>query len=283
LRPICSCSPRQSTWQRETGCLKENIISNSFYNPSGAPATHGAGSSAVIRAEFASISGAFDKLPITAGSPLALIRVNAGGTALEVDTRTYLQLSGGTLSGGLTISAGGLTISAAGLSVAGVSALVGNTTVTGALGVTGAVSIGGQLYGSALHNGGSVAGVANQYIASGTYTPSAQGTNNTTALAPNPHQWLRVGNVVTVSGSTLVTPQSGGGTSTTFEIILPIASTFSVGDLQLAGAGAALQSPAGTSASVQGNSATKRAQIAYSCTNGGVAANCTYHFTYLVT
>src|SRR5581483_11126649 len=55
----------------------------------------------------------------------------------------------------------------------------------------------GRIYGKALHNNpGSVSGTTNQYIASGTYTPSISSTNNIASNAPQSCQWIRVGNVV---------------------------------------------------------------------------------------
>jgi hypothetical protein len=85
----------------------------------------------------------------------------------------------------------------------------------------------GRLYGTALHNNaGAVTGTTNQYIASGTYTPSTNaGLGNVTTATANLCQWTRVGNVVTVSGSVAVDPVSAS-TRTIVGIALPIASNF---------------------------------------------------------
>jgi hypothetical protein len=81
----------------------------------------------------------------------------------------------------------------------------------------------GRLYGSALHNNaGAVTGTTNQYIASGTYTPSITNTTNIDASTARVCQWLRVGNVVSVSGSVSIDPTAA--TNTVFQISLPIAS-----------------------------------------------------------
>jgi hypothetical protein len=79
----------------------------------------------------------------------------------------------------------------------------------------------GRLYGTALHNNaGAVTGVVNQYIASGTYTPTVSNTNNIVSTTPGVFQWNRVGNVVTISGFILI---STTGTGTTdFDFTLPI-------------------------------------------------------------
>ncbi len=83
----------------------------------------------------------------------------------------------------------------------------------------------GRLYGSALHNnGGAVTGPTNQYLASGTYTPTRSAEvnmdGNVTTLQA---QWMRVGNVVTVSGRFTADPTTAT-LATSFEITLPIAS-----------------------------------------------------------
>lgn len=84
----------------------------------------------------------------------------------------------------------------------------------------------GRLYGTALHNNaGAVTGTTNQYIASGTYTPSATLVANCDAVTPLACQWMRVGNVVTVSGALTADPTVSGNT-TTFRLTLPIASDF---------------------------------------------------------
>lgn len=82
---------------------------NSFYNPSGYPATRSPGSSLNARAEFLSIQAGFDKLPTLSGNGSKLLRVNAGGTAIEAFTHdflttaaaaaTYLPRTGGTMTG----------------------------------------------------------------------------------------------------------------------------------------------------------------------------------------
>lgn len=83
----------------------------------------------------------------------------------------------------------------------------------------------GRLYGTTLHNNASgAAGATNQYIASGTYTPTGTALNNISAITPDAAQWLRVGNVVTVSGSLSVTTSAGGGAITRFSLTLPLAS-----------------------------------------------------------
>lgn len=85
----------------------------------------------------------------------------------------------------------------------------------------------GQIYGTALHNNASaITGTTNQYIASGTYTPTITGVANYSSSTSDVATYIRVGNVVTVSGSLSVTP-SGVGTLV-FRFNLPIASNFTL-------------------------------------------------------
>lgn len=84
----------------------------------------------------------------------------------------------------------------------------------------------GRLYGTALHNNaGAVTGTTNQYIASGTYTPTLTDTSNVDASSATVSQWIRVGNVVNVSGIVNIDPTSSA-TTTNIGISLPIASNF---------------------------------------------------------
>ena len=83
----------------------------------------------------------------------------------------------------------------------------------------------GNLYGTALHNNAtSPTGTTNQYIASGTYTPTATAAANISSATPQVFQWIRVGNVVSVSGVVAITPTTGANTLTRIGISLPIAS-----------------------------------------------------------
>ena len=68
-------------------------MSNEYYNVSGSPLTGSQGLSAIIRAEYASLSAAFNKLPVMSGFGNKAIVVNAGGTALTTTTGS-LSLAG---------------------------------------------------------------------------------------------------------------------------------------------------------------------------------------------
>lgn len=71
----------------------------------------------------------------------------------------------------------------------------------------------------------------------GTYTPTLGGVmGNVASSAAFPCQWMRVGNIVTVSGRVAVTP-TASTTHTQIGISLPVASTFTQTG-QCAGTGA---------------------------------------------
>lgn len=84
----------------------------------------------------------------------------------------------------------------------------------------------GRVYGSALHNNaGAVTGTTNQFIASGTYTATLTNVTNVANSSGGQSVWVRVGNVVTVSGTALIDP-TAANTSTELGVSLPIASGF---------------------------------------------------------
>lgn len=61
-------------------------MANDFYNSSGAPGQGAPGNSAAIRAQFAALGTAFDKLPALTGNGGKFTRINAGGTGMEVSS-----------------------------------------------------------------------------------------------------------------------------------------------------------------------------------------------------
>ena len=96
-------------------------------------------------------------------------------------------------------------------------------------------------------------------LASGTYTPTLTGQANVAASTPSSCKYIRVGNIVTVSGSLAVTATSAT-VQTVLGISLPIASNLGA-TTDLAGSGASggvLQ--AGT---IRGDSTNDWAQIVF--------------------
>lgn len=84
----------------------------------------------------------------------------------------------------------------------------------------------GLPYGTSIHNNsGSVTGTTNQYIASGTYVPTVANVTNVAAISVSTNvKWVRVGNVVTLSGTLNIDPTAAS--LTTASISLPIPSNF---------------------------------------------------------
>jgi hypothetical protein len=137
----------------------------------------------------------------------------------------------------------------------------------------------GRFYGAALHdNGGSVTGTTNQYIASGTYTPTITNTTNVDASTARLTSWMRVGNVVTVGGQFDVDATSAANTYTEVGISLPIASNFTTA-FQLGGTGASSEAVTGggPAASIVADSTNDRAQFYY---RSQTASNTTFTFTF---
>lgn len=118
-----------------------------------------------------------------------------------------------------------------------------------------------RIFGTALHNNaGSVTGTTNQYVASGTYTPTLTNVANLAASTPYQCQWIRVGNVVTVSGKVDIDP-TAPTTSTQLGISLPIASNFGAAEDC---AGTAFASAiAAQGAAILADTTNDRAQLQY--------------------
>jgi hypothetical protein len=134
----------------------------------------------------------------------------------------------------------------------------------------------GRLYGTAIHNNaGSVTGTANQYIASGTYTPTLFNTTNVTASTAYTCQWMRVGNVVTVSGQVDIDATLAASSATELGMSLPIASSLTATE-QVAG-DAISDAVASLSARVKADATNDRASVVFKAIS---LSNDTYGFTY---
>lgn len=137
----------------------------------------------------------------------------------------------------------------------------------------------GRWYGTALHNNaGAVTGTTNQYMASGTYTPTLSNTTNVAASTARKCQWIRVGNVVSVSGSADIDPTAAA--ATLMGISLPIASNLALAT-DCGGTAAGDQAAAIEAAAVRGDATNDRCEFSYTAVN---IANHTifFHFQYEV-
>ena len=138
----------------------------------------------------------------------------------------------------------------------------------------------GRLYGTALHNNASaITGTTNQYIASGTYTPSLTALSNVTSSVVAVCQYMRVGNVVTVSGRINVTPTATATTSN-FLLSLPIASTIA-NTSNLGGTGAFDTNAVINSVSIIGNVGNNKAYFQF-ISSGTSSTPLAFSFTYVI-
>jgi hypothetical protein len=137
----------------------------------------------------------------------------------------------------------------------------------------------GRLYGTALHNNaGSMTGTTNQYVGSGTYSMTPVGVSNIVSTAATTCQWMRVGNVVTVSGYADVTPNAT--TATTYGIPLPIASAFT--NTQQGSGSTGAFDTVYTSGRIYPDFSNDRMEVVHGSMTGGAARQVWFHFTYVV-
>lgn len=108
---------------------------------------------------------------------------------------------------------------------------------------------------------------------SGVYTPTLSNTTNVAASTSYPAQYMRIGDVVTVSGRVDVDPTAAAATA--LGISLPIASNF--GALEDCAGTAASDAVAGQSAAIRANIANDRAEMAWVAVD---IANRTMYYTF---
>lgn len=140
------------------------------------------------------------------------------------------------------------------------------------------------LQANGIHNGTAPTGAANQYVASGTYTPTITNVSNVTSSSSASGFWIRVGNVVSVFGRVTVDP-TAASTRTVIGVSLPIASALTdPGDLS--GTHSTLivggtPSPAADSGMIFGDTTNDRAQFDWISGMPDQSSRA-FHFGYLV-
>lgn len=135
----------------------------------------------------------------------------------------------------------------------------------------------GRIFGDAIHNnGGDLTGSTNQYIASGTYTPTLTNTTNVAASTAYLSQWIRVGNVITVTGKVDIDVTSAA--ATLMGLSLPIASNLAT-EQNLAGT-ANSAAAASLSAAIRADATNDRAAVVFTATS---TTNDSYFFTFTYT
>lgn len=142
------------------------------------------------------------------------------------------------------------------------------------------IDLNGHVYGKKLHNNSvAVTGTTNQYVASGTYTPTLTNVTNVSASTAYSSQWIRVGNVVTVSGKVDIDTTLAAGTASELGMSLPLASALTAEE-QVGGT-ATSDSVASLSARIKADATNDRASFVFksiSLTNDSYA----FSFQYLI-
>lgn len=134
----------------------------------------------------------------------------------------------------------------------------------------------GNIYGTAIHNNStSPTGTANQYIASGTYTPTLTNVTNVAASTAYQCQWMRVGNVVTVSGQVDIDATLAASAATELGISLPLASNFTANEHL--GGNAISDAVASLSARMRADATNDRCAVVFKAIS---QTNDTYSFTF---
>ena len=118
-------------------------------------------------------------------------------------------------------------------------------------------------------------------IFSGTYTPTLTNTTNVAVSSIGAIQYMRVGNVVTVSGSVIIDPTTAA-TNSTLNMSLPIASAISA-SRQLAGTGCSFSTTkyGDNVLAIFGDATNDRAEFRFYPT-GAASESYTFSFTYQV-
>lgn len=192
----------------------------------------------------------------------------AGTNATVTNTHGILVNTGASVGAG-TVNSYGLTVNA-------LTGATNNYTAQFLGGGNFTIVNDGRIYGSALHNNaGAVTGPTNQYIASGTYTPTLTNVANVTASTAYACQWMRVGNVVTVSGQVDIDVTLAASTASELGVSLPIASSITA--VEQVGGDAISDSVASLSARIKADATNDRASVVFKAIS---LTNDTYSFTF---
>lgn len=207
-------------------------MANDFYTHSTYPATGSQGSSSLARAEFDAVSAGFDKMPALSGNAGKFVVVNTGASGLTVSS-VLTETSGNLTSTGRLYMTNS-TVAQPAFSFTGDA----NTGVhhpaadqlqlvtAGTPGLT--IDESSRVLAPQIHNNAAGAAGTTPMLASGTYTPTFTAISNCSSPSGNNFSWVRVGNVVTVSGVCTVTV-AASSSATQLDISLPVASDLTAG------------------------------------------------------
>lgn len=143
------------------------------------------------------------------------------------------------------------------------------------------IDVNGNLRAFNLHDNATADGDATeQDIRSGTYTPTLTSVTNVSSSTARKCSWMRVGNVVTVSGQMEVTATSNNA-QTTIGISLPIASNFGTAYECGGAANTMSNTVAGHGGAIYADATNNRAELDYFETHGATDVFA-FSFTYEV-
>jgi len=117
-------------------------------------------------------------------------------------------------------------------------------------------------------------------LLSGTYTPTLTNGTNVSSSTAYTCQYMRVGNVVTVSGRIDVT-MTASNTATEISVSLPIVSNFS-GTENLGGTGNGVGSNSPNGVKIEADTTNDRATYTFDTGGSGGARKISFSFTYLI-
>jgi len=222
----------------------------------------------------------------------------AGGTMTGAVTGiTNLTTTGNTILGNaqgdtLNVAAGAIAVGASGNVTLAAPASGVTETITGLAGADAWVANGGTSgsfrvnttgvpYGTSLHNNaGAVTGTTNQYITSGTYTPTGTAVTNVATITPRKSQWMRVGNVVTCGATITIDVTAAAPTASVFRFSLPVASNLAA-TYDLVGAGT-MTSGAFIGIAITGDITNDQARVDFSAVTDPGATDMYFQFIYEV-
>ena len=242
---------------------------NAYLNDAGIQSRYNTSNKSWIMRMSSRTSLDFFSLTRTAKSGISTLLLSVDSVG-RVTANTFL--GGTTTTSSLTLK----STSGVGTTGADIIFQVGNNGATEAFRMTND----GRVYGTAIHNNvGVVTGTTNQYIASGTYTATLTNTTNVAASTAYQAQWIRVGNVVTVSGKFDLDATLSASTATELGMSLPIASNFTAEENL--GGDASTDAVASAVARIKADATNDRASIVFkaiSVSNDSYA----FTFTYLI-
>ncbi len=205
----------------------------------------------------------------------------ASPTAVALRAQSVVTGTSNTSGQNFTIRASVGTGNAVGGAIVFVVAPAGSSGTSQNSTINGMVVDGtGRIYGAAWHNNAAgMSGPTNQYVGSGTYTPTVTAVANCTAANAGTCSYLRVGNVVTVSGQVTIDPTSTA-TLTQVGVSLPIASTLA--STNNCNGVAAVPLGDNHSAAIAGDVANARAEIQFTTVTDVASRVWSFTFTYEV-